>query len=446
MNGMDKAIKVQATINNINKVANATVNAEKKVAKVKEEVAKKEKRLTLRQAGGATAGHVQLFREQQKIIAANTKEREKLAKRSAEEIKKANARSGFDQRLAHLFPALSLKSNAGKTVLAQMMREQDAAEKKIQSDIAKQSQKAIRTANGKANVSERLSHLFPTLAITSAANKTYFAQLMREEEAASNKAALEYDRRRERVLNQRAKQNAARAKRKAKEAAAISRASSAQEAFGIRADFHVQRKEGQFRNYAERFGLKSEQIEAGLIKIREQAAQSRKMYTGANITDLEGFKKDLNMATNALLTHERALRANAVTFASLRSELVQMTAAYSGFVVVQNIAQTGMKMESLRASARVFAKDDQGVADHMTFVANEADRLGVNLIEATQAFTKFSLSTRNKLDKSTQRALFSGVSEYAAVLQLDKESYQRFFRSIQQMSDKGLYAEEVYGF
>lgn len=216
--------------------------------------------------------------------------------------------------------------------------------------------------------------------------------------------------------------------------------------FDTRARFHVERKQGQFMNYAERFGLSSEQTAAGLAKIKEQAAQSRKTYTGANITDLEGFKKDLNMATNALLTHERALRANAVTFASLRSELVQLTAAYSGFVVVQNIAQTGMKMESLRASARVFAKDDQGVADHMTFVANEADRLGVNLIEATQAFTKFSLSTRNKLDKSTQRALFSGVSEYAAVLQLDKDSYQRFFRSIQQMSDKGLYAEEVYGF
>jgi hypothetical protein len=318
------------------------------------------------------------------------------------------------------------------------------AQEKIQNEMAKQSQKAIRSANGKANLTERLSHLFPTLAITSAANKTYYAQLMREEESASKKAASDYERRRERLLNQRAKQNAARAKRKAKEAAALNRASSAQEAFGIRADFHLQRKEGQFRNYAERFGLPSEKIEAGLIKIREQAAQSRKNYTGANITDLEGFKKDLNMATNALLTHERALRANAITFASLRSELVQMTAAYTAFSAVQNIAQTGLEMESLRASAKVFAKDEAGVADHMTFIANEAMRLGVDLQMATKEFTKFSIATKTTMTKDQQRSLFTGVSEYSQVLGASKEDYQRAMRALQQMASKGqVYKEEL---
>jgi hypothetical protein len=373
LGGLDKAIKVQATINNINKVANATVNAEKKVARVRAEVAKKHKLMTFGSVGGDPKGYVKFWQTELK------------------------------------------------------------AQEKIQNEMAKQSQKAIRTANGKANLTERLSHLFPTLAITSAANKTYYAQLMREEEAASEKAASEYDRRRERLLNQRAKQNAARAKRKAKEAAAISRASSAQEAFGIRADFHVQRKEGQFRNYAERFGLKSEQIEAGLTKIREQAAQSRKMYTGANITDLEGFKKDLNMATNALLTQQRALRANAITFASLRSELVQLTAAYTAFSAIQNIAQTGFEMEGLRASAKVFAKDEAGVADHMKFIRDEAMRLGVDLQLATKEFTKFSIATKTTMTKDQQRSLFTGVSEYAQVLGTSKEDYQRALRALQQI-------------
>jgi len=203
--------------------------------------------------------------------------------------------------------------------------------------------------------------------------------------------------------------------------------------FDTRARFHVERKQGQFMNYAERFGLSSEQTAAGLAKIKEQAAQSRKTYTGANITDLEGFKKDLNMATNALLTHERALRANAVTFASLRSELVQMTAAYTAFSAVRNIAQTGLEMEGLRASAKVFAKDEAGVLDHMKFIRDEAMRLGVDLQLATKEFTKFSIATKTTMTKDQQRSLFTGVSEYAQVLGTSKEDYQRALRALQQI-------------
>lgn len=216
--------------------------------------------------------------------------------------------------------------------------------------------------------------------------------------------------------------------------------------FDTRARFHVERKQGQFMNYAERFGLSSEQTAAGLAKIKEQAAQSRKMYTGANITDLEGFKKDLNMATNALLTHERALRANAITFASLRSELVQMTAAYTAFSAVQNIAQTGLEMEGLRAAAKVFAKDEAGVADHMKFISDEAMRLGVDLQTATKEFTKFSIATKSMLSKDQQRSLFTGVSEYATVLGVDKEQYHRAFIAMQQIASKSqLYKEDVVG-
>jgi hypothetical protein len=124
----------------------------------------------------------------------------------------------------------------------------------------------------------------------------------------------------------------------------------------------------------------------------------------------------------------------------LRSELIQATAAFTAFSVVKSIAVDSMKMEGLTAAARVFAKDDAGVAEHMTFVANEADRLGVNLMTATEEFTKFSIGTKSRMDKGTQRALFSGVSEYAAVLQLDQQAYQRTFKAITQISGKGLYA------
>lgn len=245
---------------------------------------------------------------------------------------------------------------------------------------------------------------------------------------AEDKALRDYSKRREQVLNNRAKANAARRKRKAG-------AVSAQSAYMDSVNAFMTVKESQVRNEAIRKGF------YGTDKYAENMKALQKAYSdNVGLGNIKQFRANVNSVVNGMHTAQRAAEANRITFASMRGELVQLTAAYSAFTVVQNIAQTGMEMEGLRASAKVFAKDEAGVADHMKFIADEANRMGVNFQEAARSFTKFSLSTKGKLDKNTQRQLFSGVSEYAAVLQLDTPSYQRFFRAIQQMTDKGLYA------
>lgn len=94
----------------------------------------------------------------------------------------------------------------------------------------------------------------------------------------------------------------------------------------------------------------------------------------------------------------------------------------------------------------MFAKDEAGVTEHMKYISDQADRLGVSLIGATREFTKFSIAMNGKLDQKTSRNLFEGVSEYAAVLQIDQQQYERAFRAIQQMNSKGqLMAEEIRG-
>lgn len=80
----------------------------------------------------------------------------------------------------------------------------------------------------------------------------------------------------------------------------------------------------------------------------------------------------------------------------------------------------------------------------MTYIANEAERLGTNLMTSTKEFTKFAISTKGKVSKESARDIFSGISEYAAVLQADPQQFERAFRSINQMLSKGnLMAEEV---
>jgi hypothetical protein len=178
-------------------------------------------------------------------------------------------------------------------------------------------------------------------------------------------------------------------------------------------------------------------------KFADEAADTmsrlRQQYI-ANRMSLKAYNSEMATANNRMRMQARQAANASYSMRDMRSELIQATAAFTAFAAVRNIANTGMKYEGLTAAARVFAKDDTGVAEHMSFIANEADRLGVNLMTATEEFTKFSIGTKNRMDKGTQRQLFSGVSEYATVLQLDKQQYMRFFKSINQMSEKGLYA------
>lgn len=160
-------------------------------------------------------------------------------------------------------------------------------------------------------------------------------------------------------------------------------------------------------------------------------------WRGAANGSIGMFRAQVNTVIRDLQVTDAVARKSAMSFRGLRQELVQLTAAYTAFSLAQNVAQTGFEFESLRASARVFAKDDAGVAEHMTFIANEAQRLGIDLQTATKEFTKFSIATQSSMTKAEQRDLFTGMSEYSRVLGLNKQDYERAFRAVQQMASKG---------
>jgi hypothetical protein len=200
---------------------------------------------------------------------------------------------------------------------------------------------------------------------------------------------------------------------------------------------HVSITQDRFRQRAEISNIPSDLLNSKSTITKLQ--NLRNQYVSGKMR-LKQYNSELATFNYNLRAQARAAQQSKMSMRDLRSELIQATAAFTAFSVVKSIAVDSMRMEGLTAAARVFAKDDAGVAEHMSFVADEADRLGVNLMTATEQFTKFSIGTKSTLDKATQRSVFSGVSEYAAVLQLDQQQYERTFRSVIQMSDKGLYA------
>lgn len=304
-------------------------------------------------------------------------------------------------------------------VMERHLKQQQNNMLKMQKDYIRQQEQLVKNANSNAGMGGRLSWMFPSGGVSNKASSTLFAQMLRDED----KVVRDYDKRREQVLSTRAKLNAARRKRKGK-------AIDATSMFEQRVNAFMTVKENQIKNEAIRKGYSGTQQEADNLARLHKARVDNFNAVYGNIGQ---FRANINGVVNGMHTVQRAAAANKITFASLRGELVQLTAAYGAFAVAQNIVQTGFAFEGLRASAKVFAKDEDGVADHMNFIREQAYRLGVDLQTATKEFTKFSIATKSTLSKKDQRELFVGISEYARVMGASQSDYERAFRAVQQI-------------
>lgn len=248
MSGMDKSIKVNAVVSQINKVANATVNAEKKVA-------------------AAT-------------------------KASRGNVGRTNKAADLNGRLSHLFPATTLSSPAGKTVFAQMLRDEDKA--------------AVR--------------------------------LERDKERA-------YNTRRKEVMGRRNAQLRSRAARDRQQAKLTERGNRNRTAFEAGVANFMLIKESQINQYADRNRMSREQRAEMMSRLGASRDAALKGIDPTQARAIESFRAQVNKTKNEMVNFDRITRANAVTFRSLRNEVVQLTAAYTAFSVVQNISQTGMEIK-----------------------------------------------------------------------------------------------------
>lgn len=156
------------------------------------------------------------------------------------------------------------------------------------------------------------------------------------------------------------------------------------------------------------------------------------------------YRHEVSKLTTAIVRNERAARKAIPTYNKLRTTMVALSASFGAFAIGREIFNTGRELDGIRASMLLFAKDADGVAESMDYIRGEADRLGISLLEAMRNFSKFSIVARNKMSKEDIRALFSGFSEFATVMQVDQFRFGRGMMALQQMMSKGkIMAEEL---
>lgn len=154
----------------------------------------------------------------------------------------------------------------------------------------------------------------------------------------------------------------------------------------------------------------------------------------AEVAALESAFKRANAST---LTFSEGLR-------SLRRSIINVTAAYTAFSGAKRVMEAGQFFQTQEATMLMVTKDARKAGEELEFIRNEAYRLGLDLEIATNGFTQMAVNGRKVMDNTQLHELFTGFSEYATAMGVDRVRYQRSIMAIQQMMGKGqIYAEEL---
>lgn len=120
-----------------------------------------------------------------------------------------------------------------------------------------------------------------------------------------------------------------------------------------------------------------------------------------------------------------------------------MVSAFAAVGAGSYILQTGGAFESVNSTMLAVSKDSKEAGENLSYVREEARRLGLSLVESSKGFAKLT-AARGEISLEDTKELFSGVSEMSTLLGLTTVESGRALTAIQQMASKGkISAEEL---
>ena len=127
----------------------------------------------------------------------------------------------------------------------------------------------------------------------------------------------------------------------------------------------------------------------------------------------------------------------------MRSAFVQMTASYTAFAGLMGIAETGKSFQGFQSALTMGFGGEAEAAPMIEYLRKEIRRLGLDIKDTTDDFSKLAVAAKGKLNNNDIQGLFSGYMEYANVAGAGKERTALGMRAMQQMLSKGqIMAEE----
>jgi len=145
-----------------------------------------------------------------------------------------------------------------------------------------------------------------------------------------------------------------------------------------------------------------------------------------------GAEKSLTKFGSAGVTTKKIL-TGVVAALSIR-QIVQFT---------RSIVDATVELEGLNITLETVFGSVQEAQKQFRFVAGEADRLGISLINSEKSFAKFAAATTGAgISVENTRKIFTSISEASAVLNLNTADTNLVFIALEQIASKGVVSME----
>lgn len=176
---------------------------------------------------------------------------------------------------------------------------------------------------------------------------------------------------------------------------------------------------------------------------------SRQAVRGADQVNraLAGMRTDADRTLSAFRTMGDRMRDS---FDRLRGAVFSLRGAFAGLggaLAARQILQASIDLQRIENALQVATGSSAAAAREFGFIAEQADRLGLNLRATAGAYAKLSAATLGtNVSLATTREIFLGIAEAGTVLSLSADQQAAALNALQQMISKGtVSAEELRG-
>lgn len=166
--------------------------------------------------------------------------------------------------------------------------------------------------------------------------------------------------------------------------------------------------------------------------------------------DAEGARRGARQVRAALNDIQRTGKQTTTRLKGLKDAIFSLKGAFASLGVglaVRGLVNTATNLERVERGLKVATGSAEGAAQAMEFLAEETDRLGINLESAEGSFVKLAAAAKGtSLEGKEANEVFLGVAEASAALGLTAEQTGGALTAIEQIISKGtVSAEELRG-
>jgi tape measure domain-containing protein len=148
----------------------------------------------------------------------------------------------------------------------------------------------------------------------------------------------------------------------------------------------------------------------------------------------------------AALRLEKAHNKQSSSFAVLAGAISQLrtaTIAYIAVRAVEHIYGESVALDSLQYKVKAAVKGYADAGETMSWVSDEADRIGLRTRTAAEGFSSFAAAaTRSNISMEDTKRIWTDIAETATAMRLPAMKVEMVFKAIEQMASKGKISTE----